>query len=316
MPTCLSEPVLSESDFVTRPKHPRNPLRQTIPSRVTLIIGILCKDCVVMACDTQVTLGSSKRTDGTKLREVEFGDMSALIAQAGSLTHTNRYIDILSREVKNSKPQNAVEVGELLNAAMETFRAQLRASNFNCSAEKLDAIIAKGIDCRLMLGFCLNDVPCLLSISLAEPIYRKCDSHFEAEGSGSLLGEYLLSEHSTPEMKWDFASTIAVYTVEVVKKYDLYCSGKTTVGIATGTKGRTRRANVRFLDQKTVTEYADLILKAEGKTRRQRNNIIHREFARQRDFFIREVMHLKSEDDLKGVLDDHPNAPEWGDEEG
>jgi ATP-dependent protease HslVU (ClpYQ) peptidase subunit len=96
-----------------------------------------------MACDTQVTAGNSKRTDGTKLRTVEFGNMSALIAQAGSLTHTNRYIDILSKLVKDKTPSEAVEVGQLMNEAMESFRQQLRASHFNCSSEELDAIFSR-----------------------------------------------------------------------------------------------------------------------------------------------------------------------------
>lgn len=297
MTTCLSSPSLSEFGFASRSKRPGQPIRQKVPSRVTLIIGIICKGNVVMACDTQVSAGTSKRTDGTKLRAVEFANMSALIAQAGSLTYTNRYIDILSKLVKDKSPNDAIEVGELMNEAMEKFRHQLRASHFNCTSEKLDTILAnKEAHCRLLLGFYLNGKPHLISINLQDPNYNECTSHFEAEGTGSLLGEYLLSEHSTPNMTRDFATTIAVYVVEVVKRYDLYCSGKTTVGIACGPGGlgRQKRSRTYFLNQEAVNDYAELIAKAEQTTRIQRNEIIHTEFAQQEAAFLEEMRRFEA----------------------
>ena len=323
MPTCLSQSSMSESALASRPKRPGRPIRQTVPSRVTLIIGIICKDCVVMACDTQITAGNNKRTDGTKLRPVEFANMSALIAQAGSLTYTNRYIDILSRLAKDKSPNDVVEVGELMNEAMETFRRQLRASNFNCSSEKLDTILArKDTDCRLMLGFCLNRKPYLVSINLFDPNYQECTSHYEADGSGSLLGEYLLREHATPEMKLDFATTIAVYVVEVVKRYDTFCSGKTMVGIAYGPGGfgRQKRSRTRFLEQEAVNDYAELISKAEQTTRAQRNEIIHEEFARHEaavnEYFkkLEADMPPPTQKDIESMQGDHPDTPDdWAD---
>lgn len=266
---------------------------------MTLIIGIIAHDSVIMACDSQITAGQTKRTDGTKLKRIDMGKLSILSAQAGSLSHTNRFLDVLAKHIKNKTPSSVVEVGEIIQGAMQKFRTELSKVHFNCASDELATILARlEIDCNFMFGFCLGQKPYLISITASDPIYRISESHFEADGTGQLLGNYLLNEHTSPNMSRQFASTMAVYVVEVVKKYDLYCSGNTVVGHALppgglgGSKGPSR---VRFLGAKAISEYAGWVLKAEATTRIDRNRIIHKEFAKQDAAMLR-MMEAMSKD--------------------
>lgn len=275
------------------------PIRRKKPRAVTLIIGIIAHDSVIMACDSQITAGQTKRTDGTKLKQIGFGKLPVLVAQAGSLSHTNRFLDVLSKQVKSTTPKTAVEAGEMIQEAMRKFRTELSKIHFNCASDELATVLSRlEIDCNFLFGFCLSRRPYLISIAVNDPVYHVSETHFEADGTGALLGSYLLNEHTTPDMSRQFASTMAVYVVEVVKKYDLYCSGSTIVGHALppggigGSKGPSR---VKFLSTKAISEYADWVLKAEATTRIERNRIIHREFAKQDAAMLR-IMESMSKD--------------------
>lgn len=202
------------------------------PNPVTLIIGIKCKDAIVLASDSQMTTGNSKRTDGSKLERVDFKDFPAMVAQSGDQVLSNRFIDILTGLAVSAPIKTPEDVGLVIQAAMRNLRTELHELHFGCSSEELSEIFRKeGTSVGVMVGFFLDKTPQLISISLASPTYRKSRYYFEADGCGATLGEYLLAEHSTPEMDKQLAATVAVYVVELVKRYDAYCGGPTNVGV-------------------------------------------------------------------------------------
>ena len=86
---------------------------------VTLIVGIICKDGIVMASESQTTFGESKRCDAEKIRIVEFKTKEAiLVAQSGAEDISNRLIDQMEARAKNQEFENEESVVRLTQEAM------------------------------------------------------------------------------------------------------------------------------------------------------------------------------------------------------
>jgi hypothetical protein len=64
-------------------------------SRVTIIIGIICKDAIVLASDSQTTSGGMKRTDTDKISSIKFATKPVLVAEAGNAGTSARALEIL-----------------------------------------------------------------------------------------------------------------------------------------------------------------------------------------------------------------------------
>ena len=75
------------------------------------------------------------------------------------------------------------------------------------------------------------DEPKIFTVSLSIGIASKTKGIFEAIGSGSPLAIYLLSDMCIPDLDYETASVLAVHTVEIVKRHDIYCGGPTKLGI-------------------------------------------------------------------------------------
>lgn len=134
---------------------------------MTILIGILCKDTIVLASDSQTSYEVSKRRDGEKIRVVRFKDNNALVAQSGCSDTSDRIIDVFSRltpKIKLDDPETAIK---LMQLAMVSVREELRRQHLNCGAEELRQVfINEGLDCDLMMAHHCNGKPfCIALIS-------------------------------------------------------------------------------------------------------------------------------------------------------
>lgn len=199
---------------------------------MTLLVGIKSTDGVVLASDSQVTTGTGKRTDSTKMENVEFSNFPVLVAQAGSVLLTNRFVDIFRQLADKVAAKTPDEVGRVAQTAMRMLRTELRELHFDCSSEELSGILLKsGDQAAVMMGFFMDEKPHLITINLDYATYQKSRFDFETEGCGAPLGQYILTEYSSPTMDVYAATMAAIYTVEMVKKHDAYCGGPTRVGV-------------------------------------------------------------------------------------
>jgi 20S proteasome alpha/beta subunit len=244
---------------------------------VTIIVGIKCKDAIVLASDSQMTYGTNKQMDGTKIETISFGQLPVLVAQSGDLRMSGRSVDVLRGLARNSEPKTVEEVGMIAQDAMRAFRNELRLVRFNCSSEELDESLRKqGIECEIMLGFFVGGKAHLLTVNLAQAVYMKSISHYEAIGCGGSLGQFLLDENTTPAMDMRSASLVAIYVVEIVKRHDAYCGGPTKVGIVTKDMAEHGITSVSF-PQENVEQSAALLLAAEASTKTERMSKLYNE---------------------------------------
>src|SRR5437667_8044568 len=65
---------------------------------VTILVGLICKDGIALASDSQTTVGTSKRTDTDKIALVRYSnDGLAAVAQGGDYSLSSYAIDIFHR---------------------------------------------------------------------------------------------------------------------------------------------------------------------------------------------------------------------------
>ncbi len=210
----------------------RIPLLPKRKTPVTLIVGIKCKDAVVLASDSQITYGTNKRTDGAKMEVIDFDGIPVMAAQSGSILFSNRFVDILSGLAAKATVSSADDICILASQAMRTLRNEQREVHFGCTSEELSEIFRKdGTGVGVMLGFFINNSAHLVSINLHHATAQKCRSFYDADGCGSPLGLYLLGEYASPGIPHSVAAILAIYVVELVKKHDAMCGGDTRVAV-------------------------------------------------------------------------------------
>ncbi len=255
---------------------------------MTIIVGLICKDGIVLASDSQTTTGSSKRCDAKKFALVEFDNARVLVAQAGNVCTSSRAIEIFQILAKGQKLLDRRTVADIAQKAMRQVKDELRLQQCDCSMEELrDFIWRNEIGCELMIAHYFKGKPYIYRIDLVIGIANRIRSHSAAIGCGSNLGEYLLSEHSKPEMGSEFGSAVAVYVVETVKKHDAFCGGPTRIGRILSNEGEN---TVDILSKEDVADIAKAIADIDETTKQERNEKINESLQSLADLRIKKFL--------------------------
>ena len=201
---------------------------------VTIAIGLLSNDSIIVAADSQTTCGNTKKTDAEKVACVDFADCSVMIAQAGNADRAGRAIEIFdemaSHEEKLSTPRSAAD---LLERAILQSKMELKHNQGDCSMEELrDFILRHEQNFQLLLAHYFKNVPYYYVADFWVGAATREKSHFAAIGTGAELASYLLGEYFKPMTPFNTAFATALYVIEEVKKHDLYCIGKTRFAFA------------------------------------------------------------------------------------
>jgi 20S proteasome alpha/beta subunit len=244
---------------------------------VTIITGIICKDHIVLASDSQTTQGTMKQCSTEKISIVKLANASALVAEAGSAVLSGRAIEILQKLAKDRPLDDYRTLADLSQVAMRKLKDELKIQNCDCSMEALrDFLLRSEIGCELMLAYFFDGKPQLYTVDLLVGIANKVKSHFAAIGCGANLGGYLLSEHATPDMDPEFAAVISIYVVETVKKHDAFCDGPTRLGaVRNPLKSGCHSQDVDTFTPEEIEELAKEVLIIEESTKKGRNKQIH-----------------------------------------
>lgn len=228
MNTLENNPLYTENDG--RKTFPKPYRERKTP--VTIIVGIICSDGIVLASDSQMTRDNSKRCDAEKMSVVEFANLNVLVAQAGNATLSNRAVEILQGLAKNEDITDYRSAADAAQRAMQRLKEEMRIQQGNCSPEELrEFILRNELNCKLMLAHYFSGKSCVYIVDLFLGIANRINSHYAAIGCGANLGEYLLSELCEPGANTRFASVVATYVVELVKKHDAFCGGSTKLGV-------------------------------------------------------------------------------------
>lgn len=273
----------------------RNQLRGSKP--MTIIVGIICKNGIVISCDSQASSMKGvplKRTEYTKIYEIPMGSEGhALLSGAGTGAFVTRASELLTDKCKNSVCRTPREFADICeDVVTEIFKRYVIDKSKALGMTKTQIpkeingslqwqeegieppgiIIITGIQC----GNPKSPDWCLYTIH-PNGIAEKSDK-YDAIGSGSAIAEYLLARLCSEPLTVEQAITVGIYVVEEVKKIDPFCGGATQV--VSLSKDGARRLTPR--EVKRISDYVmgqddslagfwrDLILREPDKTKTQK----------------------------------------------
>lgn len=254
-------------------------------ARVTIIVGIIAEDGIVVASDSQTTTEAGRKIIiPTKFEAVRFSNGYALVAQSGGATISQRVIEIIQDMATGMVMTDYRTVPDVAQKAMRKFMDEFRVQQGDCDWDKLQEIVEQCGGCVLMLAYYFQEKPYIYTINIQIGLANQCKLHHEAIGCGASLGSYLLAEYCDENMETDTATALSVLVVESVKAHDAFCGGPTRVGllrkpapIQADTKpkvGPRRRAlskgPVSILPDQDVKGIVGEIAKIENETKRDR----------------------------------------------
>ena len=152
---------------------------------MTLVVGILCEDCVVIGTDSAVTFGaeSNQQTIAQPLREkISILGDDVIVAATGQVGLGQRFNHIVGTKTKGKtylSSMSAIEVGkDFSRAAIEDFK-------YTC--------VSPGNYGALVAIVCKN-APTLIEFSLGsfQPEIKDKDCWYVSMGSGQLVADPLL----------------------------------------------------------------------------------------------------------------------------
>lgn len=240
MPLAISEERKHRPPFRVPP--PR--IGRERHDRMTILTGIICKHCIVVGADSQLT----DPADGgvanvNKVHTINFHSAAvlfdekgelfsgppesptppdvALIAESGLPTITNRVVDLMREKAKFERITSASSVIRVLESSVREMKADWDEDQKSYSKQWGAAVL---------LAFYANNTPHLYTCDIAGPgIAKAADCHYVALGLGATLANYLLAELSNPNGDDAFQIAAMIYAIAKVKQHNAYCGGNTNI---------------------------------------------------------------------------------------
>ena len=202
---------------------------------MTVIVGLVCKDGLVIASDSQESdddLGM-KRLDVTKVYDTKyfgFTDAEIVVAGTGASAHIARAVELITENGFAPHFTTPRTVADIVENSMGQMKTRY--------GDDLELELLVGVFCKN----CPHDEDREISpialysvfpagedekVGVAEPV-----TDYSAMGSGGLFARYLLNrlhdeDHPTKDLTVEAATREATYVIEEVTKVDLWCGGPT-----------------------------------------------------------------------------------------
>lgn len=204
---------------------------------MTVIVGLVCKDGLVIAADTQESdeEDGMKRLDVKKIYDSEhfnFEDIEIVMAGTGTSAHIARaaeLIDEIGYQPRLTTPRSVADVAEEALGRMK--------ERYNEKGADIELELLVGAYCKVQLTgdpepppriglYDVNPPEEGEKVGIAEAI-----SDYACLGSGGLFARYLLNRlhdesHPTTDLSMDAAKHEAIYVISEVVKVDLWCGGE------------------------------------------------------------------------------------------
>jgi len=303
----LDSPVLKSYPFIKSLSWPK-PKRKTA---VTLIIGIVCKDAIVLAADSQTTKGTVKQSGTNKISEIKFTNGNALVAEAGSASLSNRVVELFKRSAATTDITDDSTIEKLLQKCLREVRHDLTSLHIGSVSpkEQQDYFLDESNYFEIMLAYYQGNKPRIYKFNPLWCIPSPAITYFETSGIASELANYILREHTAPAMDKNLAAVIAIKTVKDAIEYVEGCGmpirlalvhkpyrrrpydvvpkkGLEHHTISVGERvycgeAETVLSRVEISDSKKVDEITKIISKIEQNTKESRNKKLHQALQKQ-----------------------------------
>jgi 20S proteasome alpha/beta subunit len=211
---------------------------------MTQIVGIVCKDTIVIASESQYTVDTGgtnwKQFEKHKIDSFIFKDGNqGIVAFAGAVKPALRVIDLMKSIASQNTSDNEMAGVNIAKGAIIKYRQEVMdfyQKSSNMPVEEQDKIF--GTNDRyfqLLVGHAFgikraDRIPCLFSIDVSAGQAERIEDYV-VTGSGSQLATFMLKQFDCKEMEWAGAISLAIDAVDRIKESDLYCGGPIRVGM-------------------------------------------------------------------------------------
>jgi 20S proteasome alpha/beta subunit len=224
------EPIFPNQPF-PKPKIPSNKLREKFTKPMSQIIGIICNDCILVACESQGTLNERKQFDANKMQLVRFKDKWALVALADGIAAANRVIYLMQTIAKDQPLESEWTLANVASQAMNQFKNEIMAMHQNADYSLQERAKLFGTyHFSLMLADYSRSVPCLYTMDFLDGISER-HSLFAVMGAADAVVQFAISQLPEKKVDWELAIVTIVDALEQIKGINIYCGGAIKVAI-------------------------------------------------------------------------------------
>ena len=213
--------------------------RNTPRFPVTIILGLICENGIVLASDSRTTNPDGTFSDGTqKIYEIGLNEVERfLVATAGHADLGARAIEILSGLAWGKSLTDYRTVADLVQQAVTALKAEIR-QQFSGTAEELQKHF-RDYHFELVAAHYFAGKPFIFSMDFEIGIVVRDRGHCVARGCGRMLAEFCLHGIDVSKMKHMEAYATAAFAVEEVKKIDSRCGGPLQLALCWAQKQET-----------------------------------------------------------------------------
>lgn len=204
---------------------------------MTIILGIIAENTIIIASDSQTTAGSSKRTDTNKITELTLDGIPVLIAESGDAVLSGAVVEKLQASFSSLKFDDYRKPVDAAQNAIAELRRQIAQGNTLNNPNDLGPSYFDENSFSLMMAYFYKrpnqsaTEPFLYTLDSVTAGYGKREKHFAAIGCGASTAEFILGRCDATKLELPMAVTTAVYVVEEVKKVDTFCGGPTKLAV-------------------------------------------------------------------------------------
>jgi len=291
---------------------------------VTLIVGIICKEAIVLAADSQTTKGIAKQPGTHKIHEIEFANGCALVAESGSASLSNAVIQLFQNKAIGVTIENELTIAKTAEASIREIRNSLTSLHPTCTdGITWQSFFLEQINYfELMVAYYFECKPCLYKLNPVWCIPIPASSYFMTSGIASDLANYILHEQAEPQMDSELASVIAIKVVEDAIEYVEGCGSPTRAALIR-TPYNTAKAPliehpfaglahlwedpIVIFPQEKVEDIARIIAGVEKQMRTNQKREIHKSLRAQTDELLKSLCGELSPETLAKLKEMEPN---------
>ena len=190
---------------------------------MSILIGIICPDAIVLAADSQITdLVTGEFAYVDKISVVKFRpNDDVVIVQGGLWSLTNRIVEKIQENAKGVKISKAKDVTQIVEDS-------IRESKFPLDKEQQDYV--NQCSAGLLIAFYVGKKPHLYTVNCyGSGMVERASKHYATMGpGGAVLANYLLDEYLPPKSHSDFAIAASIFAIGKVKQHQkALCGGNT-----------------------------------------------------------------------------------------
>jgi 20S proteasome alpha/beta subunit len=206
---------------------------------VTIVAGVMCPDGIVLAADSQETVGDSLKVFKPKLVELRLisPDLKAVIVASGNGTFVDVLVERISEQLDLANPYIA-PAKQAIQQAVTQVCAEIWP-HYTSQVDKPEA--------RLIIG--LRAIDGLTMLDAFVPMVKTADP-YAFIGWGGSLATYKAKQMSLAGLPVEVTVNLIVHILDVVKDNVEFCGGPTRLAVITADGG------VEHKDQQHLTDVA------------------------------------------------------------